>query len=76
MRIPSDSLFGELALVAGFGERLRTASRKQLLEVRDRSLQAFREHYRRSPIQQLLCLTDIGAALFRIVLRQSLVDDS
>ena len=44
--------------------------RTQLLEVRNCSLQAFREHHRRLPVQQLLRLANVRTTLSWIVLRQ------
>src|SRR5882757_3567581 len=70
-----ENRIGMLLIMVGFGECWRTANRKQLVEIRNCSLQAFREHHRRPPIQQLLCLTNIRTTLSRVVLRQRPVDD-
>ena len=50
--------------------------RMQCLKVRNRSLQAFREHHRRPPVQQFLCLTNVRTTLSWIVLWQRTMDDS
>ena len=50
--------------------------RMQCLKVRNRSLQAFRQHHRRPPVQQFLCLTNVRTTLSWIVLWQRTMDDS